>query len=410
MTKAARGGQLGSRLGDLVRDGDTILVSAGAGEPKSLIHELVELGDKVKGVTVIQVMTGSEEALADASGGGFRLRTPMPGPKSRKAIAEGRADLVLTSMGQLCRAIETGRLRIDGVFVGAGFWRGSPTFGPAVDVLPVAWPLARFRAVELNHGFTRVPCPSLPLREADLVVEADWPPVLLQAFHANAEAIRIGEYVAGIVEDGATVEIGVGQSLAGVAPALGARRRSLTLHSGLVGDDLMILAETGAIETLPDREVLGRGTVLFGSKAFHEWIYRTSRAALIDSREAQAISSLMALPKFTAINGALEIDLMGQVNTIGAGGRIVGGIAGILDFAFAGSLGAASIIAIESRRRDGTPKIVRQTSPITLAASLVTHVVTEFGIADLRGKSISERADCLVRIAHPDDRADLAAS
>jgi acetyl-CoA hydrolase len=232
----------------------------------------------------------------------------------------------------------------------------------------------------------------------------------LPPFHANAQAVRIGEYVAEIVEDGATIEIGVGQSLAGVAPALAARRRKLALHSGLIGDDLMILAEGGAIEPLPDREEFGRGTVLFGSKAFHEWAHGTSRAALIGSHEAQAISSLMALPKFTAINGALEVDLMGQVNTIGSGGRIVGGIAGILDFAFAGSLGAASIIAIESRRRDGTPKIVHQTSPVTLAAPLITHVVTEFGIADLRRKSIRERAECLVRIAHPDDRTVLAAS
>lgn len=401
-------GMRGARLADLVRSGDTLLVSAGAGEPKTLIDELLALADELKDVTVIQVMTGGDEALAEKSGGGLRLRTPMPGPRSRRAIAEDRADLMPVSMGQLCSMIQTRRLRVDGVLVGAGFWRGEPTFGPAVDVMPVAWPLARFRAVELNHGYTALPCPRLPLAEAGLLREADRQPAFLQPLGADLDAMRIGEYVAEIVEDGATIEIGVGQSLSGIAVALGERRRRLTFHSGLLGDDFMHLVDEGAIAAAPGGSPMGKGTVLFGSGPFHRWIEETGYAALIDSRAAHAVSSLAALPNFTAINGALEVDLMGQVNTIGADGRIVGGIAGILDFAFAGSLGAASIIAMTSRRRDGTAKIVPRTAPVTLASPLVTHVVTEFGVADLRGRSYAERARSLLGVAHPDDRSALA--
>ena len=167
MTTSVRGG-----LAGLVRTGDTIIVSTGAGEPRSLIHELCGLANHVAAITVIQVMTGGSEELAEASGNGLRLATPMPGPKARLAVREGRADLIMASISQVAHWIASGRLRIDGVLVGAGLVGERPTFGLAVDYMPIAFTRARFRAVELNAGLTKVFSPFLDIGKADYLVRA----------------------------------------------------------------------------------------------------------------------------------------------------------------------------------------------------------------------------------------------
>ena len=122
---------------------------------------------------------------------------------------------------------------------------------------------------------------------------------------------------------------------------------------------------------------------------------------------AHSVGRLASLDAFTAINSALQVDLLGQVNTIGYGSKVVGGVAGILDFATAGSLAGKSIIALESRRGDDRPAIVARAWPVSLPAALVTHVVTEYGVAAIQGKSPAERSEAMIAIAHPGDRDAL---
>ncbi len=404
MTTSARGG-----LASLVRAGDTIIVSTGAGEPKLLIHELCELASHVKGITVIQVMTGGAEELAEASGNGLRLATPMPGPKARLAIREGRADLIMASMSQIAHWIESERLRVDGVLVGAGLFDERPTFGLAVDYMPIAFTRARFRAVEVNARLTKVTSPLLDIEEADYVVRRDEPPSPLAPNPASEAATCIGGYVADIVDDGATLEIGIGRALAGVAPALGRVRRDLAVHSGLLGDDAMHLVESGAASRALYRldGAVAAGTVALGSEAFHAWLAGNKKACLVDSSVAHDVGHLCRLPNFTAINSGLEVDLLGQVNTVGESSRIVAGVAGALDFAAAGALAAGSIIAVESRRSNGAPSIVSRVAVASIPAPMITHLVTEFGVATLRGLSPAERRRAIADIAHPEDRARL---
>jgi acyl-CoA hydrolase len=401
-----------SGLAGLVRAGDTIVVSTGAGEPKSLINELCQLAGHVEGITVIQVMTGGGEQLAEASGNGLRLTTPMPGRKARLAIREDRADLIVASMSQIAHWMASGRLRVDGVLVGAGLAGGRPTFGLAVDYMPIAFTRARFRAVEVNAHVTEVISPFLDVEKADYVVRSDESPSPFTPIPVSETAARIGDHVADIVEDGATVEIGIGRALAGVAPALGRLRRDLAVHGGLLGDDAMHLVESGAASRALDRldGAVAAGTVALGSASFHAWLAGNSKACLVDSSLAHDVGHLCRLPNFTAINSGLAVDLLGQVNTIGEARRIVAGVAGALDFAAAGALGAGSIVAIEARRPNGAPSIVPQVAIASIPAAMITHLVTEFGVATLRGLSPTERCQAIADIAHPEDRARLLAA
>jgi len=222
--------------------------------------------------------------------------------------------------------------------------------------------------------------------------------------------------VAARIPDRATVQLGVGTLPAAVAEAL-AQHRELGVHSGVVSDVLVDLVEAGVVTNAHKGSSAGKTVTggLFGTQRLRDF---AARSGLVEMRSAEYTHHLAvtaALAQFHTINSAIEIDLSGQVNSEIAGGRYLGAVGGQVDFVRAGmaSRGGRSIIAVPSTTPDGRhSRIVASLAgrPVTTARSDVDLIVTEFGVADLRGCGLTERARRLTAIAHPEHRDALSAA
>ena len=399
-------------LARLLRPGDTVLVGTGTGEPQALIEELIAAVEALRpqpAIRVIQVMTGGSERLAEVCGGVLDLWTPVPGPKTRKAIAEGRARLLGDSMSELLHGILVGSLRIDGILLqGRALDERHATPGLIADIMVPGWERARFRALELNDSLPRIACATaIDIGRADHVVRTSRAPNELMEDPVSDAAQRIGELVADIVPDGATIELGVGRALAGIAGALTMRRRDLAMHTGIVGNAAMRLIEAGCVSRPVRGAAYAVGATSMGTREFYAWADGNPRIALIDSRLAHNVEVLAATQRFVAINAAMQVDLAGNVNSTSHKSRIVSGKGGSGDFSAAGARSEASIIALFSTTRDGASTLLPSLEAVTVPGHHVTHVVTEHGVAALRGLGRAERGHAIAAIAAPEHRAAL---
>lgn len=397
-------------LQDLVRHHDVLFVSSGVAEPRILIEELLsEVAPSRNGLQLFQVLTGSEGRLFGAVRHGHRLTTPAPGPL-RDEASRGEVEVLELSMRQCAAAMETGSLHLDGALLTAVRSGDDLVLVPATDLAVIAFEQARFRAVEILSGWEFPPSgPRFPMTDVDYLVDGSTVPVVPEPRPATAAAQRIGELIADLVPHGAAVELGVGSALAAVAGCLVDTGRPIAVHSGLVSDWAQQLVQ-GGVATVPLECAGGRSVVAAvatGTDAFRDWIGESDAVAFADSRHAHDPCHLMGLRPFVAINSAMAVDLRGQVGVFeDTPDAYPPG--GLLDFAIAGAYGGLSVIALASQTRDGRSRIVKNLAAAHLPGSLVSHVVTEYGIAELRGRSRPERRAALLRVAHPDHRGALA--
>ena len=403
MTEAA------ASLARLLRPDDTILVGNGTAEPDRLIAALLEVAGEFSGVRVIQITTSGSEQLADASGQGLRLYSPAPGRKTRAAIDARRAELLPDSLGSLARQIQSGTLRIDGVLSRLGPLEGNSAYpGIAMDITIPALARARFHLAEIDAGMPRIPTRGLvDVRRCELLLHREDGPPSVAERPPLGLAATLAEHLAFCIPHGATLEVGLGR-LAGLLPAALAGRSGHAIATGLSGDETIALVEAGIVDrpVIPGDPAMVVTSVVRGSHALYRWMDGNPAVRLADATETHDPAHLSRLPRFTAVNGALQVDLMGNVNSLMVGGRLLGGVGGALDYAVAGSMSSGSIVALESRN-SGFPAIVPMVERVTIPASFVTHVVTEYGVARLQGRSLSERAAAMIEVAHPDDRDGL---
>jgi acyl-CoA hydrolase len=249
--------------------------------------------------------------------------------------------------------------------------------------------------------------PSIAYTAFDAVVASDAPPITLAPDKKGPENRAIAERVAALVDDGATIQAGIGKLPSSVVAAL-AKHRDLKIHSGLIGDWALDLLDGGAISDAHDAMTAG---VILGSKALHERLRDEGRLKLkpIDFTHDQAV--LSALPQFTSLNAALEIDLFGQINCEYAGTRTIAGVGGALDFlrGARASAGGKPIVMIAAEGKNGASRVVpRLTTPtISIARSDAPIVVTEYGAIDLEPLDTNARAQAIMGLASPQHRPAL---
>jgi len=402
-----------------IRSGDQVFVHGGSATPSALLESLVRRASELRDVGLIHFHTeGPAPHLAPDMAGSFRHRALFIGANARAAVNEGRADYVPIFLSDVPELFTSGVLPLDAVLinVSAPDANGYCSLGTSVDAALSATHAAKTVIAQLNRSMPRTLGDSfIHVDDIDLGVEVDLPPPEHHERPVGDVERAIGEHVAELVPDRATLQMGIGSIPAAVGLAL-RDKRDLGVHTELFTDAVLDLVEAGAI-TGAAKEI-NRGKIvtafLMGSRRLYDFV---DDNPMIEMRPVDYTNDTSVIRRFrrmVAINSALSIDLTGQVSADSIGTRFYSGVGGQMDFMRGAALApeGRAIIALPSTAAGG--KISRIAPALAEGAGVVTSrahvrtVVTEYGVAELFGRSIRERAASLIGIAHPDFRDELA--
>jgi acetyl-CoA hydrolase len=402
----------------LIRSHSRIYLGGGAGVPLVLEMALVDRASDLQGVEVMSVLTFSGgEYLDRRLQKSFRHRALFLGQNAREAVKEGRADYTPIFLSEIPALFRGGQFPIDVAMVQISppDEHGFCSFGIEVGVTKPAAESARLIIAEINSQMPRVLGDSfIHLSRIDHIVRVDYPlPEAPQGGYSDAH-VKIAEFIAEQIPDGATLQLGIGSIPDAVLLQLEGKR-DLGIHSELFSDGVVDLVEKGVITN--EKKTLHRGKIiagfLFGSKKLYDFV---NNNAMIELHPTDYVNDPYVIAQnenMIAINSAIEIDLSGQVCADSMGTQFFSGIGGQVDFVRGAkrSKGGKAIIAFPSTAKKGT--VSRIVANLTPGAGVVTSrgdvhiIVTEYGVANLHGKSVRERARLLIDIAHPDFREEL---
>jgi acetyl-CoA hydrolase len=395
-------------FGSIIRPGDHIVWGAA---PPALVARLLEQRDRIGPAEVFLAGGRIRPELADV------LRFASFGAMGNRALARaGMLRVIPAHLSALNPWFESGMLRADVVLVqlSAPDENGQYSFGTSHDYAPAAMRRARVVIAEVNDQLPWTYCePPVDSARLDLVVRTSRRPGQMTAEVVGALEREIAHQVGRYVDDGATIQIGIGAIPDAVLAGLG-DRRDLGIHSGLITDHIAELIEQGVVTNA--RKPLDTGitttTVLAGSNRLYSFAHKNPAVRLFTYAHTHNARVLCRLDKFIAINSAVEVDLTGQVNAEIASGIYVGGTGGQGDFVRGAMMAARghSIIALPSTARDGAVSRivpVLKEVPVTTPRSDADIVVTEFGVAELRGQPLDERIRRMIAISHPNFRDSL---
>jgi 4-hydroxybutyrate CoA-transferase len=399
---------------------DQVYLHCAAATPSVLLDALVDRAPELRDVGVVHLhCEGPGPHLAPPMAGHFRHRALFIGPNARDAVNEGRADYVPVFLSDVPRLFHSGALPLDAVLVNAtppdAF--GFCSLGVSVEAMHAAIGAARTVIVQLNRAMPRTLGESfIRVDDIDLAVEVDVPPYEHAVSPIGDVERRIGEYVADLVPDGATLQLGIGAIPAATALAL-RDKRDLGIHTEMFTDPVADLVEAGVVTGA--RKERNRGKIvtafLMGSKRLYQFV---DDNPMVEMRAVDFTNDTHVIRSFSrmvAINSAIEVDLTGQVCADSIGHHLYSGVGGQMDFirGAAQAEEGKAIIALPSTSARGTRS--RIVATLAAGAGVVTTrahvrtVVTEWGVAELFGKSTRERAAALIAIAHPDHRDALRA-
>lgn len=406
--------ELRAYLSTHLRSGDGIVVPQAAGEPFPLAEALLDVGIVVPD---LQCFVGLMLSTHWTSVTELPFGVDCVGAlgATRKLVGSGQAIVKPVQLHQIPGLLRSGDIASDVVFIQVTprDSNGNHSLGVTADYVHAAMERARLVVAEINsampwtHGDTLVDS-----RSIDCAIETSRELPTVPAAHATEIDVQIGRHVAGLVEDRAVLQIGIGAVPEAILKNL-THVKDLGIHSGLIGDGLMNLVRQGVVTNRykpidPGKSVTG---VLMGSHELYAWAEGNDELSLRSANHTHSVRILSQLPTLTTVNSAVEVDLTGQVNAEMAGNRYVGAVGGQVDFVRAGTLAedGKSIIALTSRTGNGQSKIVPRISSATVTSlrTDVEYVVTEYGAARLLGCNLEERTRRMISIAHPDDRDSL---
>ncbi len=401
---------LGAQLSRLLPAGARVLVQGGAGESPYWLAALHEAGRALPPLRFTgALLPGINDApyLPHAA----RAETFFLTPALRDGVAAGRVDFLPIGYSDILRHLADGPIDAALMMLAPPDAAGQCSFGVAQDFLAEIWPQIPLRIAHINPAMPRVDGAHIPYGALHAVVEGAEPLFSPREQAADDPAASaIAAHVARIIPDEACIQTGIGKLPGAILAALSAKR-DLRIHTGLVGDGVLSLLAAGA---LASGRAITSGLAV-GSAALYAAIAQMGdRFHFCPVSSTHGFATIAAIPLFCAINGAMSVDLWGQVYSEMGPRGLASGPGGLADFARGAraSAGGLSIIALPARAGT-TPRIVAPgagAGPVTLGRGLVDMVVSEFGIADLRDAGHGERAARIIAIAHPDDRAGLQAA
>jgi acyl-CoA hydrolase len=398
----------------LVRTGETIGWAEATAEPVFLTRLLNAQAASCPPFRVFFPLTFSDSLSVTHD---HMTVTALGGASTgRRFFAHGADNVIPANISDVCGLVASGRLPIDIVLLQVSRPDEAQRYnaGLGIEHLHAAIGRARLVIAQINpelpwtYGDTAID-PGV----IDLLVSAAVAPIELPARPPGPIERAIAEHVARLIPDCATIELGLGAVPEAVTPAL-AGKRGLGVHSGAIGDGVAELMQAGVVDNR-HKEIdpgVTVGTMLMGTRRLYRFADRNPAVQIRATSYTHDALVLGHFRRFVAINGALEVDLTGQVNAETAGGRHIGVVGGQMDFVRAANRAAEgrSIIALQSTNRERTrSRIVAKLTDgvVTTPRAEADLVVTEHGIAELRGRTLAERARALIAIADPGFRAEL---
>ena len=403
-----------------IASGNQVYLHCAAATPSVLLDALVARAPELQDVGVVHLhCEGPGPHLAPEMAGHFRHRALFIGPNARAAVNEGRADFVPVFLSDVPRLFDSGALPLDAVLVNATppDAHGFCSLGVSVEAMHAAVRAARTVIVQLNSAMPRTLGESfIHVNEIDLAVEVDVPPYEHPIGPIGEIERRIGEHVADLVPDGATLQLGIGAIPAATALALHGKR-DLGIHTEMFTDSVVDLVEAGVITGARKERNRGKIVTAFpmGTRRLYEFVDDNPMVEMRSVDFTNDTHVIRSFSRMVAINSAIEVDLTGQVVADSIGHRLYSGVGGQMDFIRGAALTdeGKAIIALPSTAASGERS--RIVATLAAGAGVVTTrahvrtVVTEWGVAELFGKSTRERAGALIAIAHPDHRDRLRA-
>lgn len=411
-------GQL-THWNQLLKSGSRIFIGSHAAVPHALINDLLAHSQHLHDIEIVQVYALGDNQWAEPKyTQQFKVNSLfIGGPQVRTAVAEGRADYTPCFMSDIPYLFSEGILPLDAalIMVSPADKYGYHSLGVSVDIVSSALKSAKKVIAQVN--------PKMPVTfgqafihkgQIDAFFEAEEDLPEIEATELDAVTERIGQYVSLLIDDGATIQIGFGNICDAVLRYLG-NHKDLGVHSEMITDGIMELMQKGVINNRKKTYHQHKAVTSFciGSKALYDFVDGNPHIGFYPSEYVNSPANIARNDNMISINSAIEVDLTGQVVSDSIGHQFYSGIGGHVDFSRGASMskGGKPVIALPSTAKNGTiSRIVPHlTEGVGVATSRahVYYVVTEFGVASLRGKSIRERALELIRVAHPKFRQQL---
>ncbi|MEQ8514409.1 MAG: acetyl-CoA hydrolase/transferase C-terminal domain-containing protein [Chromatocurvus sp.] len=390
-----------------------------AATPKVLLDALASHALSRSNITLMQLhLEHAESVTVPAMEGHVRHRCFFAGKATRELINAGRADYVPMFLSELPKLFRKGEQRVDTALVQVSppDHHGNCSQGISVEATRAACEVAGKIIAHINPDMPRTHGDSfINVRSIHTAYESREPLITTSGRAASAIESRIGANVASLVEDGACLQMGIGAIPDAALRCLGGHRH-LGIHTEMFSDGVLPLLDAGVIDNSQKKIARGRTVTGFamGGEDLYRYVHDNPEVTFLDIEFVNNPTVIAKNPRVTSINSALQIDLSGQVCADSIGHRIYSGVGGQVDFVLGATYSehGKSIIALPSTAQGGQAS--RLVSTLAAGAGVVTtraqvdYVVTEYGVAQLRGRSLSERAAALLSIAHPDFRETLA--
>ena len=400
-----------------IKDGERIFVQGACATPEVLLKGFAEVAKERKLLEVMHLHTHGFPAYAQKEySENLRVLALFVGQNVRPFLDYDHVDYLPCFLSEVPRLLKKGERKADValIHVSEPDRNGFCSLGTSVDVTPAAIEAASTVIAQINKQMPRVHGDGfVHVSQIDHAIKVNVPLSEVICSEPGEAELKIGRLCAELIEDGSCLQMGIGTVPNAVLAAL-KNHRHLGIHTEMWSDGVLDLVEAGAVDNSKKKVHQGKlvSSFLMGSKRLFEFIHDNPSVIQLGVDYINNPFIISRNPKTVAINSAVEVDLSGQVCADSIGHRIISGVGGQLDFMRGASLseGGKPIIAINSRTPKGNPKIVpflREGAGVVTTRNHAHYVVTEYGVAQLQGKTMRERARAMIDIAHPEDREFL---
>jgi len=401
-----------------IKSNDRVVTGHACGEPKEIIDAMVRNKDLYENVEIVHMVSmGKSEYCKPEMAVNFRHNSIFAGGTTREAILDGRADFTPCFFSEVPKMFKEGTLPVDVALVQLSVpdEHGYCSFGVSNDYTKPAAEAAKIVIAELNDKMPRTLGDSfIHVSDIDYIVETSNDIIELKPPKIGEVEKAIGENCAKLIEDGSTLQLGIGAIPDAVLLFL-KEKKDLGIHSEMISDGVVELIEAGVITNKAKTLHHGKSVVTFlmGTKRLYDYVNGNPSVEMYPVDYVNNPCVIAENYKMVSINSCIQVDLMGQVAADTIGLKQFSGVGGQVDFVRGAAMakGGKSIIAMPSTASKGKLSrivpILDEGATVTTSRNDINYVVTEFGIAELKGKTLKERAKALINVAHPDFRDAL---